>query len=196
MNSQKEDNLEILFEVLSHEQIKFKKELVCDKDFVLGCRSTSIVKPNDFDFLHDLSHLVQFTDEELISHYIENNGKLSFHVPSVYVYNRWWSEPVTDKISMRELETFYIQYILENTILVKNKSFEEWADDNEIIELMGYLPDQFNFKYKPDMTYILKRVSEFKDKWSYDIIINRWKNIKICDKYLKSVNFDEVLNDD
>ena len=78
MRPQRENNLELLFKVLAHDQIKFDPELITDKDFILGARCTSIVKPNDFDFLHDLSHLVQFNETEIYTHYMVGKYLLMF----------------------------------------------------------------------------------------------------------------------
>lgn len=176
---QKEDNLDKLFSVLEHNEIRFEKTKIGDSDFILGCRSTSLVAPNDFDFLHDLSHLVQFSDTEIKTHYIDHDGKLKFNVPHEFLFNRYICEPKTDQISMRELETFYIQYIFDNTILEKGLSFEEWIDKYEIIDLLDWLPDSWNFGYKPTIEHVLNKAYNFIEKWNYDKVFTRWKNLKV-----------------
>lgn len=40
--------LDILFNVLAHDQIKFEKTRINDDNFIIGCRSTHIVTPNVF----------------------------------------------------------------------------------------------------------------------------------------------------
>lgn len=179
MRLQRENNLELLFKVLAHDQIKFDPELITDKDFIIGARCTSIVKPNDFDFLHDLSHLVQFNESEIYTHYINNGGKISFDLPQEWLFNQWICEPVTDQISMRELETFYIQYILDNEILKKEMSWKEWIEFYEIDELLSFLPDRYNFGNKITIDEIIKKCDSFIDKWSFEKIIEKWRNIKI-----------------
>lgn len=179
ITSQKEDHLDILFEVLKHDQIKFDRDVIKDNNFVLGCRSTYIVKPNDFDFLHDLSHLIQFSDEEIHTHYIDFAGQLTFNTPDEWMFNQWICEPVTDQISMREFETFYIQYVLENKILEKNISFRVWCELNRIDELLNYLPDRYIFGHKLTLDELDVKAQPFKDKWDYENIISRWLNIKI-----------------
>lgn len=179
MRPQREDNLNLLFSVLDHDQIKFDRDLVTDRDFTIGARCTYIVKPNDFDFLHDLSHLIQFNDKEIYTHYINNDGKISFNVPQEFIFNQWICEPVTDQISMRELETFYIQYILDNEILKKEMSLKAWFEFYEIDDLLKFLPDHYNFGNKITIDEILKKCDPFISKWSYDNIITKWQNIKV-----------------
>jgi hypothetical protein len=178
-NTPDEDDLDYLFEVLKHDQIHFDKDRIEDKEFHIGCRSTYLVKPNNFDFLHDIAHLIQLSDAELKTHYIEYGGRLKFNLPQQFIYNRYVCEPITDKISMRELETFYIQYILDNNILNKNLSFETWIDNYDVIGLLDWLPDNYVFGYKPSLEYVLERASEFITKWNYENAIARWKSINV-----------------
>lgn len=177
-NVQNDDQkLDILFDFLKHQKVKFDKNCNTHTSYTIGCRSTYILPPNVFDFLHEVAHLIQLSDDEVITHYVNYNGVLNFNTPMELVINTMVCEPKTDNISMRELETFYIQYLLEINILGDDISFYEWLEKNEVIDLFKWLPDSFIFGNKLTEDILVEKSKTFINDLTFDYLINRWQNL-------------------
>ncbi len=175
-------DLEVLFAKLKRDGIRFDLKKVGHGSYVIGTRSTYISEPNVFDFLHEVSHLIQFSDKELDMRYNIFNGNLIFNYPQSELAGVTYNDPHTDQMSMRELETFCIQYIIENTFFDKNLTFMEWMVKNHISDLFTWIPDDIIFGYKITHEQINKKAIPFLEKWDYDSILNRWFNLDLTAK--------------
>lgn len=170
---------------LERPDITFDKDISGgSKQFKISCRSTYFTEPNIFDCLHEVAHLVQFTPVELQEKYVEYDGRIIFDLPNKDVLGYTVCEPETDQISMRELETFYIQYIMECGIFNKSITFEEWLNQYDVPKLFVWMPDFVIFGYderkKPEsLKLILEKANKFINLWDFEKIKNKWFNLKL-----------------
>ena len=159
-------------------EIQFVLGHVEQSDFKIGTRCTGATPDNLFDISHEVAHLIQFTDDELQRCYLNHNGRMQFNLPYIEICGRIICEPTTDQISMRELETFVIQYYIMNKY--EPIDYLNWLDKQDIISLFGWMPDDFIFSNGKPLTneYIAQKSIPFIEKWNFDIIKERWFNLK------------------
>ena len=169
--------LDILFNRLRREGITFDASQVGHRNYTIGGRSSYLSDANVFDFLHEVSHLIQLNDDEVQTKYSEYG--LNFVYPQSELNGFIYNDPQTDKMSMRELEVFCIQFILERDLLDNNLNFDDWLDVNDIEQLFTWIPDDIEFGYKIKNSEISKKAQQFLALWDIDKILYRWFNIKL-----------------
>lgn len=170
-----------IFRRLERPNITFDMSLIGHRDYIIGARSSSLSDPNVFDFLHEVAHLVQLSDDEIKSKYVIHGGKLNFFYPQAELNGFIYNDPQTDKMSMRELEVFCIQYMLEMKLLNKKTSFISWLEANDIEDLFTWIPDDIHFGYKIKNDEIEIKAKHFLEIWNVEKILDRWFNINFGD---------------
>lgn len=168
-------------------EIQFVIGHVEHSDFKIGTRCIASVPDNLFDTSHEVAHLIQFTDDELQRCYLDYNGRMIFNYPHIEVCGQIVCEPSTDQISMRELETFVIQYYIMSKY--EPMDYFDWLEEKDIISLFGWMPDDFIFSNGKKLTneYIFQKSIPFITKWNFDNIKEQWFNLN-----LKSDNANEI----
>jgi len=149
------------------------------QDFKIGSRCTHFAEDNLFDITHEVAHLIQLNDDELQRCYVNNNGVLRFNYPYIEVCNQIVCEPSTDQISMRELETFIIQYYIMNDY--ETIDYIDWLDKHDIIGLFGWMPDSYIFSNGKKLTndYVFQKSGVFLEKWNLTNVKERWFSLKL-----------------
>lgn len=178
--------MEKLFNTFKKNGINFNLDCCRTSNFTIASKSGYSIEPNHFDFLHEISHLIQFTDDELQNNFIARDGTIRFKVPYIDVLGHTVCEPLTDQMSMREVETFYIQFLLECELIEKS-TWEQWLYENKIVSLMAWLPDYYIFGIKNPFNLtpheedkyvklIMDKSEQFKH-WTYEKAMSRWLDL-------------------
>ena len=88
---------------------------------------------------HELAHIIQPNARDFFRLYIQGEGTVHFHVPQVFLFGRLFTEPNTDQITRRELDTFAVEYLLCQALHLKTGTLDDYLDRQLV--LLGYLPD-------------------------------------------------------
>lgn len=119
-------------------------------------------------------------DDELFEKFIRY-GKFNFTLP----YDNSFKDhinPTTDKISLRELEVIYIQYLLECGIFEKSFKFDKWCKTNKVYELFNFMPDYYFFgatNEEGTIKNVHEKVKPFIEKWTFEKVIERWFSLNL-----------------
>lgn len=136
---------------------------------------------------HELSHIIQPTDKDFERLYLEFEGTVHFHVPGMFIGGTWCSEPETDKIGRRELDTFAVEYLLANKLGLNKLSLEAYIEKH--VALLQYLPDWIMWKSaKKAELYLRARILDWQDVDLVARLNDRLSRIKQVANWLDTCN--------
>ena len=151
------------------------------RDYKFGARAGP--ETDGWNCMHEMAHAVQFRANNFRSRV--KNGSFVFKKPGAFwSMGHYCYEPTSTRGTMRELETFAIQFKMIEFVLGK-QDVREYV--KHITRLISWLPDHYNLykstlingnERKTSMLNISqKHLMEFYDKWSFEMIaeeMNRW----------------------
>lgn len=138
--------LQAQFPLVDHPGFRWKTRLSGYKDFTFGCRSGPIITLTAL--AHELAHAIEFGAASF--GYRAQYGSFHFNAPTIWVIDRYCTEPTTSQMSEREARVFGIEARLLELFL---KTPMNWD---------AYLQYCFEVRhFMPDCWFYDKRQSEF-----------------------------------
>lgn len=151
------------------------------RNYVFGGRIIHSCEPEISTISHEMAHLIQLSGHELRWKFHAWDGNLRFKTPSKLIFNTVVCEPETTQISMREIEVFYIQSLIEGAT-----DLRKWVFDNDIQSILYWLPDNWLFFIDQIDTsddgkneYVYEKMSAFADKWNYTNVVEKWFKLRL-----------------
>lgn len=118
--------------------------------------------------IHELAHIIQPSDKDFKRMYIRTKGSLVFKYPEIEICGRICIEPNTNQISLREIETFAIEYLLSLKCGMR------------IPDVDAYFEEQFSLtQYMPDWWYWTKDERKQEGRQFFDDCLEKWGNLDI-----------------